>query len=344
MQNTAAASMTTAPMPPPSSPLFHLPAETTQHVLSFLDFPSLENFRHTSHFSLNLAPPHLLRHAEAAYRLALYEKEKQFAREAEAEAVTVRILSIARWVVPSRAPVKSLQNLHENPVTRVDRLHCFTCYSYLDRDRFSLRQRTGRRSYGHADAMRRFCVTCGFKGKRWSHATYFRRGSTLPCFTCKRIAVTDVAARKLDMCSKCFEGRGRDLTESEGQAFEGMERLGGLAAGNAGKDTSADMLPARDSSSQYKTDDEMTSSSKDTTICPQSGDDWTAMPSQPAISRRAERCVRCWMVDHTYQPAFVSIDHPANRLCESCWMERAGGEYPDGKIPFPVPETLNTRH
>jgi len=128
------------------------------------------------------------------------------------------------------------------------------------------------------------------------------------------------------MCSKCFDDCQRDLAEREVQSEPGipeeMEGVDGLAAaGDPVKDISAAVLHTRASLSQQMTGVEMASFSRDTTICQQSGDNWTAMPSRTAISRRAERCVRCWMVDHTYQPA-LSFDRPTDLLCESCWVEK----------------------
>jgi hypothetical protein len=320
LQTTTTASTVTAPMPP-SSPIFHLPAELTQHILSFLELPSLESFRYTCHSFLTLVPPRLLRHAEIAYRFALYEKENKHAREAEAEAQTFRCEMSTPWCIPQISD-PSYGNLHKNPMTRVDHLHCFTCYSYLNRDLFSTRQRTGRRSYGHSGAMSRFCITCGFRYRKWSQATYFRRGGTLPCYKCWRIAPTDGDAQRLAICSECFKDCQQDLVEREGQSESGLseevEGVDGLAAaGETAKDISADEVCTQDSPSRQMTG----SSSRNTTICPQSGQDWMAIPSQTAISRRAERCVRCWMVDHTYQPA-LSFDRSVDLLCESCWVEK----------------------
>jgi hypothetical protein len=59
-------------------------------------------------------------------------------------------------------------------------LHCFTCYSYLERDQITKAQKTGRRSYEHSDAVKRLCISCGFKHKKWSYATPFS-SRLLPC-------------------------------------------------------------------------------------------------------------------------------------------------------------------
>jgi hypothetical protein len=309
-----------------SSPIFHLPAELTQHILSFLDFPSLQSFRHTSHSSLTLVPPRLLHLAEIAYRCALYEKENKHAREAKAKAQSLRYEVLFHWCFTRLSDMQDLQNLHKSPVTRAQHLHCFTCYSYLDRDLFSPRQRTGSRSYGHSGAMRRFCIACGFRHNKWSYATYFRRGRTLPCATCERIAPTHGDARRLGMCSECFEHHQRDLAEREGQSAPGLsEEMKGVdesAAGDPVEDSSTAVLHTRKSLSQQLTGVEIDSSPRDITICQQSGNIWAEMPTQTAILRRAERCVHCWMVDHTYQPA-ISFSRPTELLCKSCWVEKA---------------------
>jgi hypothetical protein len=317
------------------SPLISfLPSEILQSILSYLDFPGLENFRRTSHFCMTGPYPSLLQRAEEAYRIALFEKEKKYARAGEEFRRTQARLSY----LYNGHTMDGFNNLHKNPITRADRLHCFTCYSYLKRDQFTKAQTTGRRSFGHAEAMKRFCVACGFREKKWSRATCFK-GRVLPCFGCQRIAQTDMEAKKLDFCSECFRARGRGLEGSEGYSkrlcVEEMDAAPEFDAGNLVKGTWHARSPLR----EYKLYGE---NEKPSLAASLSREIWTgvekqgdcaAISPQSDTSRRAERCVRCWMIDHTFQPAFP-LCPTSERLCESCWMSnsiiRANGiEAPD---------------
>jgi F-box domain len=303
--------------------IFFLPSEILQYILSYLDFPSLENFRRTSHLGMTYPYPSLLQRAEEAYRIALFEKEKKYARAGEEFRRTQASLSY----LYNGHTMDGFNNLHKNPITRADRLHCFTCYSYLERDQFTKAQTTGRRTFGHAEAMKRFCIACGFREKKWSHATCFR-GRVLPCFRCQRIAQTDMEAKKLDLCSDCFRARGRELGGSAG---------GNQRSCNAEMDATVefnacnlvkDIWHARNPLSEYQLGDE---NDKLSSAALPSRETWTGLEKRgdraadsphTDSSRRAERCVRCWMIDHTFQPA-LPLCPTSERLCESCWMSNS---------------------
>ncbi len=339
----AAASKTTSSSPLASSiSLLLLPLEIIQHILSFLDFPSLENFRHTSHSCMTFPLPSLLDRTEQAYRLALFEKEKKHAREGEES----RHLQ-ANMSCPNNADtLRGFNNLHKNPITRADRLHCFSCYSYLDRDQFTRGQTTGRRSCGHSEARKRFCVACGFRQKKWSRTTCFR-GRLLPCVICQKIAQTDKEAWKLDLCSDCFKAHGPHPTEAKGEGERGSmttEAIVEPASGSHFKNTDRDIWHLHNLSGQQKLDRAHTKPtttapvSEETRTCRVREDDGQDVPSHTEISKRAERCVRCWMIDHSFQPALF-LGHTAERLCESCWISRMNINTLDCEVPEAVPET-----
>lgn len=312
---------------PPPYAIFSLPAEITQHILSFCNFPTLENFRHTSRFSMTFPDPKLLKRAEEEYRQALFEKEKRYA-----EAVEVH-----RLTQEDAYSAYTYNNLHEKPITRAPRLHCFTCYSSLDRERFVHTQKTGRRTYGHADAMKRFCISCGFKQKKWSRGTCFR-GWMLPCVRCQRIAFADAAARERGLCASCFlrslahsgesaiEGRG----DSDGKASATLEDSGGKTVENS---NGVQILGAR---GDMVVSEEVNQLSLDVSLAGEmfayvrDGIEWT-LQSNAGTSKRAERCVRCWMVDHTYQPAVIARS-TVGRLCASC-QSGLVIEGADSKVP-----------
>jgi F-box domain len=291
-----------------TSHLFQLPPEILHHIISFLDFPALENFRRTSQFCYTFPAAHLLNHAEETYKLALFKKEKKHVREAD----DFRLLH-ARYSGPQYPSTIPFNNIHKNIVTRADRLHCFSCYSHLDRDQFTKAQVTGRRSYGHTEATRRFCIACGFKEKKWSRATYFR-GRTLPCVNCQRIAQTDVEARKLDLCSECFEARTPHLKKgSRGNEKEHLQETESIL--------------------------ECTTGSLESWINQKEEDDNTSFPSQVEMPKRAERCIHCWMVDHSFRPALM-LDHRKERLCGPCWMSRViAASVKQNSLEFAVPQT-----
>ena len=255
-----------------SFPLLRLPFEIIHHILSFFDHPSLETFRQASRFCRTIPNERLRRCVEEEYRLALFEKEKRGA--SEIQALRAALLRSNQDPLP-RA------DLHEKFLTQADHLHCFTCYSYLHRDQFVKSQRTGRRSYGHSQAMKRFCTSCGFKQKRWTPGTQFQ-GDTLPCIVCGTVAPTSFEARQLDLCLQCFDLCGQDLERIKAESqLDGGEAL----------------------RTKYE---------------------WpvgSAVFGGSEFLRRATRCTRCWMINHTYRVAVVR-SNTAERFCDSCWATR----------------------
>jgi hypothetical protein len=73
---------------------------------------------------MGIPPPGLLSRAEDTYRLALYEKEKIHARQAEAFRLDEQIWHYERHYSHRYL---GINHLHRHPLTRADRLHCFTC-------------------------------------------------------------------------------------------------------------------------------------------------------------------------------------------------------------------------
>jgi F-box domain len=315
--------------------LLELPLEIILHILSFFNLPSLETFRQTSRFCRTIPSPSLLSHAEERYRFALFQKERKDASEREALGQARMHLYRRRHYAVNPGEflgcyisVLTQADLHQNPLTRADRLHCFTCYRYLDRDRFTKSQRTRKRSYGHPDTMKRFCISCGFKQK-WSHATEFK-GGTLPCFACRRIAPTSFEAKKLDLCLECFRIRGRELRQREAESqrddAEDPDTIDEWPVDNVVQDNVGGMSYARSPAGYQKLGYGNTglpsefSWESETPTCLRD-DDTAAVPSAVVTSKRAERCTRCWMINHTFQPAVVISDR-ADRFCGSCWTTR----------------------
>jgi F-box domain len=312
-------------MPSPS-PLLQLPTELIQHILNHLDFPSLENFRHTSHTCMGIPIATTVNRAEGEYALALLTKEqKDAAKRYELWRTKVDPHWRLRPDQPPQAATYTTNNIHVNELTRAERLHCFTCYSFLDREQFTPSQRKGRRSYGHADAVRRFCIQCGFREKKWSPATLFKHG-LLPCGVCRKIGVTDKEAKAHDMCRACFvehmKESGAERGKSEPQVRDASPEAAESATRNItieeslhGLDLSSEANVAVD---QRKYPSEMSRDKQMRDYRPGS-DSGLPVTIENGTSKRSQRCTRCWMIDHTFSPAEAS-DQSGQRLCGSCWL------------------------
>jgi hypothetical protein len=176
--------------------------------------------------------------------------------------------------------------------------------------------------------MKRFCISCGFKQKKWQRATYFR-GMKLPCVICRRVAHTNMEARKLDMCSECFKVRDSNPTESKSGSQRDDIRVGKTRGEPRVRDFSKDQdrVTLHDlgqacpqvlcDHSNFASE---TRSHRGMGTDP-SDDRLLGICSDRTSSQRAERCVRCWMIDHTFERALV-FSHSSERLCASCWMSR----------------------
>jgi len=62
-----------------------------------------------------------------------------------------------------------------------------------------------KRSKGHADAYKRFCIDCGIRRPRWQPGQFLKSegGDIVLCRVCRTLQTTDDAARGRGLCGSC---------------------------------------------------------------------------------------------------------------------------------------------
>ena len=319
------------------SRLIALPPEILIDIVQRLHYTALENLRRTCLFCWELPSVTVIQRAKAQYVDRLISKERA---EAIQQELAKRIHGC--WPDP--------YHIHANVNALEDRLHCFTCLSYLTKDRFTRAQQMGKRSLGHKQASRRFCIACGVKEQRWARGSILkaRRGRLILCVCCRRLrSFLDFPGREFRSCSSCYPLLKRvlrnsvdvhDLTpydtsdndvqipvisaaEVWNESSKSLDSLDQLV-GRAAQVVAAERLLQRSSglgeNSKERPVEKVTSPLEAQLAKLTIGEPskrYEDKENNPQ-SRRECRCMRCWMVDHTARHASVTIN--GQMLCEVC--------------------------
>jgi hypothetical protein len=172
---------------PLSDEFITLPTELQLNVIFQLDFPTFQKLRATSTYFRNLLSAAETARIRAAYVDSLVAEE----REEEA--------AIAAAEARCKLAGEKSNETHGSSVA--DSLMCYTCLKRHPTSCFSLAQKMRKRSRGHRDAAKRFCVHCGVHENKWvpGMTLDFGRGvgTIIYCRRCKDLQLATPSTRRL---------------------------------------------------------------------------------------------------------------------------------------------------
>jgi hypothetical protein len=176
-------------------PLLQLPADIHFSIINVLDFPSIQNLRATNQY----------------FRYLLNEKQ----------------LSLARKQYVSVLVKAESDDWRDNT-----RFICYECFQWKPWTDFGKKQISKKRSKGHADVYKRFCIDCGIGRRKWQPGQILKSedGDLVLCRLCRLLRETNDEARLKGICSVCAESdRGQLEGSASGQKKEVMNRHAALS-------------------------------------------------------------------------------------------------------------------
>ncbi|ETI23393.1 hypothetical protein G647_05194 [Cladophialophora carrionii CBS 160.54] len=163
-----------------STTLFGLPAELTSQITSQLEYHDAVSFRLTCRSARELIPFEkglcVKRATLKASLLAAERADEERRGEIWQNAHTWAALFPAS-AGPGGPPNEGMTNLHNNRITRAERLNCYACLRTLPCSEFHAGQMKGLRSLGHKEHAKRFCIDCGWGKGIWARGSAAGRGA-----------------------------------------------------------------------------------------------------------------------------------------------------------------------
>lgn len=265
--------------------LFTLPQELKDRILSDLEYHDLVNLRQVCRAAAKaLVSYPWLKAMRAKLKAAMLAEER--ADYDHRELLFSCFVSYAR-TFPQECYLEgsaegttnddALNNIHANYITKATRLNCYACLRSLPRECFTDAQAMGSRSLGHKDAQQRFCKACGVQKRIWDKGTLIKDG--------KQTRV---------VCRGCHSFQ---TASSE----PGLKHAG-VCSAQCMERAAAASISEREQGRRL----EDPSSSVTASPEPVEGE---------STSTRADRCTRCWMKNHTINPADGGM---GLHLCFSC--------------------------
>ncbi|OCT55105.1 hypothetical protein CLCR_03023 [Cladophialophora carrionii] len=275
-----------------STTLFDLPAELTSQITSQLGYHDAVSFRLTCRSARELIPFEkglcvkraTLKASLLAAERADEERRGEIWQDAHTSGAAAALFPESAG--PGGAPNEGnegMTNLHNNRITRAERLNCYACLRTLPCSEFHAGQTKGLRSQGHKEHAKRFCIDCGWGKGIWARGSAAGRGAqcVVICRFCGGLnRRADPLFRRERVCSMACWPQG--LAVPGDGHVAGLDQQGGVE------------------------DDQ------------QQQDGRALVSSLPRglLSRRA-KCVRCWANDHTERRTWSE----RSELCMGCQVE-----------------------
>ncbi|PGH07496.1 hypothetical protein GX51_01797 [Blastomyces parvus] len=177
-----------------SPSLLDLPSEIHLQLMSWLNFRDLQMLRATNSYFRNLPSD-----IEVA----------RIRRDYVADLVRAETKEVAESAASASATFPSNSIDDNGRSTSPQRLTCYSCLRYLPIHSFSTTQTTRRRGKGHADASKRFCVTCALRLRKWEPGITlsFSWGEAVYCRRCRNLMPLGESAaewaRIFGLCEGC---------------------------------------------------------------------------------------------------------------------------------------------
>ncbi|KAK6365229.1 hypothetical protein LTS17_011462 [Exophiala oligosperma] len=185
-------------------PLFSLPVELYDQIITDLNYQDILSFRLTCRFATGVISFTRLKALHQFTKNKLLEDEKT-----DLEAREVRFAIMEQWALAFPYAGRNWNsqdttaNIHTNRVMRASHLNCFACLQKLPRDSFTRTQTMGKRSLGHKDCGRRFCKACGVKKGIWKKGTTIKddKHTWIVCKACSSLKEADPKHKREGVCS-----------------------------------------------------------------------------------------------------------------------------------------------
>lgn len=268
--------------------IFDLPRELIKNILSQLNYHELKSLRRVCKASSELMVLDDIKNARLQLRASLWDVERADYEQGQPTRATLELWArhFPEEYQTYCAADENLRNIHENYVTRVTHLNCYTCLLSLPRACFADRQAMGSRSLGHVNGKKRFCAKCGVERSIWVGGTVFKVGprTYVFCKACRSIQDGQPRYREHGFCSEECQDLGEQVQPSVSAATDHIFRI----------------LPT--------TNDLVQIMLKETKPVPE-------ININPAPNIRATRCLACWGVDHTEKVADGDL---GMHLCKRC--------------------------
>jgi hypothetical protein len=171
---------------PPQSPLLSLPTDIHFSIIDVLDYPSI---------------------------LALQATNRYFRY----------LLSVSQLSRARKLHIKLLVDAESDDWLDNSRFICYECFQWKPISHFSKKQISKKRSKGHTEVHKRFCIECGIRRKRWQPGQFLRAegGEIVLCRVCRMLRPTDDECRPRGFCSSCYS----DASYIQGSGIDNPGRV-----------------------------------------------------------------------------------------------------------------------
>ncbi|KAL2365968.1 hypothetical protein RJZ56_001114 [Blastomyces dermatitidis] len=197
-----------------SPTLLDLPSEIHLQLMSWLNFRDLQMLRATNSYFCNLPSD-----IEVA----------RIRRDYVADLVRAETKEVVDAATSATSEFPSISIGDDGRSTSPQRLTCYSCLRYLPIHSFSSTQTTRRRGKGHADAAKRFCVSCALRLRKWEPGITlsFSWGEAVYCRRCRNLMPLRESAaewaRIFGLCEGCRTVLGiPDWHQHEGKGAQGF--------------------------------------------------------------------------------------------------------------------------
>ncbi|KIX10414.1 uncharacterized protein Z518_01496 [Rhinocladiella mackenziei CBS 650.93] len=270
--------------PTPVPHFFSLPKELSDQILSHLTYNDLLPFRLTCHFASALVPFSELKLLRLRLKTALLADER-----ADYEQKQMKFHNFERWARAFPHEYRTwdsgdaISNIHANFITKATHLNCYACLRKLPRECFTETQAMGSRSLGHKDGRRRFCRSCGVSKGIWEKGSTVKdaRCTWIICRGCDKMRKCDPdpALKSDGVCSAACLEKVR-MTTMNGSCS--LQKNGGSAEPHGSKRLEIRAATAAVMSGVVN---------------------GAGILEDATPSTRANRCLRCWAINHTERAA-----------------------------------------